>query len=342
MKRVKTVFWIVLFISCLTIMYSWFYDFMKNTAWVRDTKKPFDKFYEVEKDTLDAIFVGSSHVYCDINPVIIWNEQGIPSYDLAMGGQPVIFSYYNIKESLLYQHPKVLIFETYLSLFYEKPNWGTVAVNTLGLKFSQNKIDALYAATDGSWGKILSSFWGMPIYHSLNDIFKEDLIDNSENTPYMNGFTFSKAITVLDKPDVAQITGIKKLEERKLEYLLKIIKLAKEENIKLLLITSPFAISSEYQEIFNSIRIIAQQNNVDYINYNLLYDELDLNFETDLIDEGHLNYHGAAKLSKHLARYLHDVYGLEDRRGDGAYASWNVWAQECMKEMEKLEKTTVE
>ena len=44
--------------------------------------------------------------------------------------------------------------------------------------------------------------------------------------------------------------------------------------------------------------------NLKFINYNFLYDEVDLDFKNDFFDKGHLNEYGARKVSKHFSKYL--------------------------------------
>ena len=40
-------------------------------------------FYELEPNSLDVVFIGSSNVHCNINPNVIWNQYGITSYDFS-------------------------------------------------------------------------------------------------------------------------------------------------------------------------------------------------------------------------------------------------------------------
>lgn len=44
---------------------------------------PMELFYEQEPGTIDVMFYGSSHTYSDINPAVLWDQEEIPSYDLA-------------------------------------------------------------------------------------------------------------------------------------------------------------------------------------------------------------------------------------------------------------------
>ena len=50
---------------------------------------PMEVFYEQEPGSIDVMFYGSSHTYSDINPAVLWEEAGIPSYDLAGSLHPL-------------------------------------------------------------------------------------------------------------------------------------------------------------------------------------------------------------------------------------------------------------
>ena len=48
-----------------------------------------------------------------------------------------------------------------------------------------------------------------------------------------------------------------------------------------------------------------KENNIDFINFNSMYDELGIDFKSDFIDEGkHLNFMGAHKVSDYLSDYI--------------------------------------
>ena len=69
----------------------------------KDGIVPMELFYEQEPGTVDVMFYGSSHTYSDINPAVLWEQEGISSYDLAGSLQPLWNTYYYMKESLKYQ-----------------------------------------------------------------------------------------------------------------------------------------------------------------------------------------------------------------------------------------------
>lgn len=48
-----------------------------------------DRFAQLEKDSVDLVFIGTSHQFCSIDPDIIYNEYGVESYMLATSAQTV-------------------------------------------------------------------------------------------------------------------------------------------------------------------------------------------------------------------------------------------------------------
>lgn len=50
---------------------------------------PMELFYEQEPGTIDVMFYGSSHTYSDINPAVLWDQEGISSYDLRAACAPL-------------------------------------------------------------------------------------------------------------------------------------------------------------------------------------------------------------------------------------------------------------
>ena len=53
-----------------------------------------------EEDSLDLIFFGSSLVYCDVVPAVLWEETGLTGYVLAGPEQTIPMTYYYVREAL--------------------------------------------------------------------------------------------------------------------------------------------------------------------------------------------------------------------------------------------------
>lgn len=77
-------------------------------------------FYEIERDTIDVLCLGSSQGYSAIQPNILWDEFGQTSYVMCSQKQSIASSYYLLKEALNYQKPKILLLESYYFYFDRK------------------------------------------------------------------------------------------------------------------------------------------------------------------------------------------------------------------------------
>lgn len=319
-KLLKSFIFIIGFII-LSILISSIFKFK-----YKDGIEPLEEFYKMEENSLDVMFIGSSRVFIGINPAVIWKEQGIRSYDLGGSMQPLWNSYYYIKEALKYQSPEVIVVDVCMA-GNSGPygTSGTIIKNNLGLKLSFDKIESIkVSAPKEDW---MDLFLEVPTYHyRYKELTKRDFqLFTGRETVYINGYHRADEILPQDTPDVMGITEERELSSKNLEYLMKIIELAKEENLKLLLITMPYPIEEEHQKIYNTISRIAEENQVDFINYNLKYDELTLDFSSDFADISHLNAAGSKKLSSHLGKYLQERFQLEDKRNDSRYQEWNLW-----------------
>jgi hypothetical protein len=313
----------ILFILCFSVVLVVSDNMLKSNS-TDDIR--LKKFYKLKKNTVDAVFVGMSYVHLGINPVTIWNTSGILSYDLSSSSCPVWTSYYYIVECLKYQSPKVVAFEISGALGHETRNQFRFE-NLVSMRLSKNKVEAIMA--DVPKNEWIDFVLGFPIYHNFRlSIFERD------TKPFFNGYEFALGITPVERPlidlhDTKIYTDAHLIEtaSKSYEYLYKMIKLHNEGKVQLLFFSLPPFFGSELE---NYIKKISEENNIKFLNFNLLYDEIDFDFETDLRDGAHLNYYGAQKVSKYMAAYLHENYGLEDRRSSDEYSSWNVWAQQCV------------
>ena len=133
---------------------------------------------------------------------------------------------------------------------------------------------------------------------------------------------------------MSEITDSRELEPKTEEYLRRIIALAKEEEIPLVLMVSPYHVDfKEEQQLFNRCGEIAKENGVPFLDFNHLYEELGLDPMEDMAEASHLNHRGSVKFSAWLARWLSEEYDLPDRRGEASHESWEqnalFWEQLC-------------
>lgn len=285
----------------------------------------FDALYKQPENSIDVFFVGSSKVYCDIATGVLWEKYGIASFDLGGAEAPAWVSYYQLKEALRRQRPKVICYEVSVPAMYpdilnQSTEWATD--NTYGMKWNSNRTEQLRAnsETEEDYRTRLNPF---NIMHGRYNDLQENDFTNVRNTARYKGFDPREKIVEMETPDISGVTTAAPCSEKAEEYARKIIELAKQEDIPILFFASPCEARESEQEIINYMWQIAQSEGVPYIDYNTRYEEIGMDYSKDMSVGNHLSYTGNYKFSSYFGQILKDEYDIPDRRGDGRYASWD-------------------
>lgn len=134
-------------------------------SYPRDIEDHYSKVVEyknLEKDSIQAIITGTSHVLYAVDPMYIYEEYGISTYNLAISGMRLSTTYYHLKNMLQYQAPRVVMLDV-SALF----------------------IDSFY---DASWRFMLDSDFPLNIdkIEAIREYVKESL--NEKNVTYLDRF----------------------------------------------------------------------------------------------------------------------------------------------------------
>lgn len=289
--------------------------------------KQIDKYYTLEHNIVDVLFVGSSHCYRNINPAVLYEQDGIASYVLGTASQPIWNSYYFTVEALKTQKPKLIVIDCYKVAVNSEYADSAITIKALsGMHYSKNRIDAVKASVENpkEW---IEYFIGLPMYHNrYQEVTVEDYGRNygNEYYEYFLGFLpIDKPIEETIPDDLGDVTQKKEISVKNKQYLDKIINLADKNDIELLFVITPFCGKAERaQKYYNTLAEYLHTKGVPFVNGNLLYDELQLDGETDFGKGNHLSHIGADKYSAFLSTYLKEHYELPDRRGNKKYARW--------------------
>ena len=97
--------------------------FLNDNYWPLDVT--YQSFYEMENDSVDAVFLGSSHAISAFSPQELYDTCGIRSFNLASEEQSLLVSYYWLKEALRFQKPQAVVLDTVVCFpFMDTPyNW---------------------------------------------------------------------------------------------------------------------------------------------------------------------------------------------------------------------------
>lgn len=267
-------------------------------------------FYNIEKNSLDAIFFGSSHSYASFSPDIIENETGLVTYNFATQQQPIYITYHYMLEALKTQHPKYFILETkMLSVDNEYTIEGVVRDALDKMKLSKNKIDAIKVSVENKKDR-LSYYLNIIKYHTrYNELNKNDLIIGLTQIGLKNrGYISlpSNEEIMINNESVINITEKAKISEKNLEYLDKIVNLAEKNEIELIFVKASCQLTEDEQKKYNWLKEYAEEKNIDYIDYNKCLETLNLEIG-DFYDHGHLSGTGSEKISKNFSEYLNNL-----------------------------------
>ena len=275
------------------------------------------EYYKEEKNH-EVIFIGDCEVYANFSPMVMYEEEGITSYVRGTSQQLIWQSYGILKETLKYEIPKIVVLNVN-SLRYSEP--VSEAYNRLTLdkmKWSQEKVEIIQASMTEE-ENFISYVFPILRYHSrFSELTSEDfeyLFKERKNT--YNGFLINKNIKPVGSLPTKKVLADYKFADISYEYLNKITKLCKDNNIKLVLIKAPSLYPYWYDEYNEQIIEYAEKNNIDFYNLKEVVDEIGIDYQTDTYDAGlHLNLNGATKLSKYFSKLLKEKYDLTDYRED--------------------------
>lgn len=333
-EKLKNAFKIAAFILLLLLALYLVSDMLSLKS--TDGIAQWDVFYDIEEDTLDVLVIGSSHAFVNINPVVMYESEGVAAFNLCSTMQPMWNSYYFIKEALKYQKPKLIVLEGYgvcykddYTDYEQNPDISArVIKNNYGMKWSLNKIESIV----NSVPKERSAEFLISLIQTHNRYEELSNLDFYELADYPKGRTwrgqadhFSVAKQNAPDEEILRDTGIGGITSKTEEYYRKILQLANEEDIPVLVMYTPYpGIKQREKIIFNAAEKIADEYGADFIDFNTsaYYEEIGLDFTTDYVDIVHMNAYGNEKFSKFFADYLMDNYDLTDRRGDENYIDW--------------------
>ena len=287
-------------------------------------------FYEQENNSIDVLFLGSSHAFENINTGTLWDEYGLASYIMGGSVQSLWNTYYYLEEALKTQHPKLIVLDAFSTTFIDNYLWdANIIKNTFGLRWSSTKINAIKTSVPQElWWDYFLEYCQ---YHTrYKQIDKSDFLPNQDDRLYDNwkGFGCNMVTDPIECPDVTAVTERTELLSKSEKYYRKIIELAQSNNIPIYIIIAPYGgITEDDQKVFNKAADIAAEYNVPFTNYNLCIEKTNIDFLDDAADYEHLNYKGNQKFSVALGKDIVGQFNVPDRRNDSNYESWEEHAK---------------
>ena len=319
-----------------------------------DVKDRFVGSYAEKKNTVDAIIIGSSPVGSAISTPKIYGDMGITMYPLSSNVQRPVASKYLVEEALKTQDPELIIFEIRMWNAPDEYLWGNMAHTrevTDNLKYSLNRVNTINAMVEEP-SERLSYYLDIFKYHSnwKTLLMWEQLRTMFYNYPHpLKGYVIEDQLGPAEVPVMVSKDDKEKLPYIEEEYLKDLLSYLKEKNLKALFVLTPYLASEEEQKKFNYMADIVEEAGFDYLNMLDIYQEIGIDFETDIRDYGsHVNALGGYKVTEYFEKYIREKYvdtGIaltKDHRGDSSYSSWDAAYELYTKQYEEAVNTLEE
>ena len=291
---------------------------LANNTW--PTTSTYYQFYDMEEDSVDVLFFGSSICVNAFCPQEIYNEYGITSYNLGSEQQSIILSYYWLKEALRFQSPKVVVLDTrFLFDSHEETpinmTEGMIRKCMDPMRWSAVKREAVSAICelDEKQSELSYYFTNIRFHTRWESLTEYDFIEEEYTLSELKGYGPIEEYGA-DTYDPYTPSGDTETKQEPqavmLTYLDKTVELCREEGIALVLLSLPGSPMSD--GINNMLNEYAKSNAVDY--YNLCERELYNSIGATLPRENmilHGNIWGAIKMSRFMGGLLCNTYGVE-------------------------------
>ena len=321
---IRILAFLVVLLGTLTVVYralSW-----KDT--LGEHVSSFAQLYATPEDTIDLVFVGSSHVYCGLLPEVLWQEKGISAFNMAVSGTDKNGIYYSLVEVLKTQSPEVVVVDLY-SLGYERSEvQSNIYRKLLGMKTSRNSIDQVRADVEDPEEQ-LDYIFRWPIVHTrYRELSEEDYLLPEENTFGRGERIYWKQESVSDPTGEAMNATPAPLNDANLRWLDSLYDLSLEKDFQLCFMVVPFTGYPGYDALIKTAIAYGEERGIPTFYGNALIGEMGLDCNTDFVDGGHLNAYGAAKFTRGIGDFLAECYELADHRSpEGAagkdYSLWD-------------------
>lgn len=322
----KLVIFILLTACCLSavnkvLIPKYFY----NADWAATST--YLDFYHMERNSVDVLFLGSSHCTAAFSPVEIYEKYGIRSYNLGGEQQNLLLSYYWLEEALRFQSPEYVFLDTFMLFPYDSQAALNTSEATMRkamdfMRWSGVKARAVYdICTIDQSQKYSSYFFPNVRFHTRWKMLGENdfsLASMGKHESLMGFFPLDFACGEEGFspfcPDGQTECGEMLPVMR--EYLDRMVQLCADRDIKLVLTKSPTMFYS--QEAYYAVCEYAGEHDLEYIDFNeeTIYHSAGLDFARDSCDTDHASTLGAVKISDYIGQWLLDKvsHGWEDEQ----------------------------
>lgn len=288
----------ILYLSILSLL-------IALASWILCPKLP--SFYK-EKNW-DVLFFGTSESYMTFDPAVM-DEYNLKSYNRGRMKQPIYYTYYYMKDAFDVADVGVSVFEMH-SLMDQIPSGSYIPDQTEDstmndMRFSPIKVEMIMKTTTPV--KKLQHLFYLDSFHGRWQELNKSSFFNHYYVDKNRGFLPAEPVNPFENyPSMEERLATEPMEliEENIYWLDQIKDLCDKNNVRLIVTRAPYPCYDPEIKVAYTVQQWCEKNNVEYINYMILAEEIGLDHSADCSDGSeHLNKWGAAKVTKHLAEYI--------------------------------------
>lgn len=273
-------------------------------------------FYELNRDSIDVVFTGSSHSYCTFSPMELYEQYGISSYNFGSSNQSMLASYLWAKEAYQYQHYKVLIVEAMsVTMSHGDVNNDIRSLSSMGMSPCYWELARTYKRK--MYKVILPVFALHNEWENIGEVAYQPM--GNGNSVSLRGYVplnsqagneYTELILSGDRDAISYIN---------FTYIDKLREFCEENGIQLVFVKALMA-SNEINDwndgYHNNLANYAAEHQLVFIDFNMpeYLQAAGLDISEDVAsDLRHMNVSGSRKVMSYLGRFLLDLEGDDIR-----------------------------
>lgn len=282
-----------------------------------------EAFRKETPHSMDVVFFGSSMVYCNVNPMVIWEETGLSVYDMAGPSQTTAGTCYYVEEMFRTQSPSAIMVEV-SNIFYGVNNGVTsVKINLGYMPYDLTRLRATFdiAPTEDRMTLLFPPY----AYHgrwkelTADDVTKAVLGYQADP---LAGYTFVSKINPQSGRKERGFTQNEAEYQANLRRFLDIQSLCAAHDCRCIFYVS--ASCADFPPAYlNRMRADLTSTGAEFFNSMDDFEEIGLDFEKDFYGVIHFNCYGAEKNSVYLGKKLLSM-GITPKQ---PYNEPEIWAE---------------
>lgn len=295
------------------------------------TRETIQGMYQQPDDSVQVAFFGTSAPLSAFSPAKLYEVQGVGGYNCSTSVQPIIMSYYLLKDLMRHQagslqtvviDPSIIVDTSEAEL---ASAWAERVL--ICMQPSLVKLEATHALIEAYPVEALEQYLPILKYHSRWNGLKEadfDLGKSVSATSFSRGQFIRYRANVEDEAEAQAITpnnqGItesidsntadleKRWEPSNKKYLDEFVAYCRDQGIQVVFVKVPRMDWDDSSH--DCLQHLANTYDVPFLDFNLpgVFEACDLSYAVDFVDNKHPNIHGSEKLTRYMGEYLVSRY----------------------------------